>query len=156
MNNFNHLEFVRYVDLNMFFPCIYFVFSLKPDQRLRFWFSFQNYVHFWCRKCLQIKDMPQLDILYSLNEKVEKSWLASFCQVDRLVNFENSIEFQILETVGGGGVGGLVDLFTENHTHQMCYKSGLTESYFCCNQQNYRNQGYQRCFHHWHSGTKWF
>ena len=50
--------------------------------------------------------MPQLDILYSLNEKVEKSWLASFCQVDRLVNFDNSIEFQILETVGGGGGGG--------------------------------------------------
>ena len=66
LDNSNHLGFVRYVDLNMFFPCIYFVFSLKPDKRLRFWFSFQNYVQFWFRKCLQIKEMPQLDHLLCL------------------------------------------------------------------------------------------
>ena len=65
----------------MFFPCIYFGFSLKPDKSLNFDLVFRIIsilteksldikvgakCHFWFRKCLQIKEMPQLDHLLCL------------------------------------------------------------------------------------------
>ena len=100
----------------MFFPLHIFRIQFGAWQKFKFWFSFQNYFHFdrkflghksqgakchfWFRKCLQIKEMPQLanllcltfyirwretEIMFCENLGMTKSWenpwLTSFAKL---------------------------------------------------------------------------